>query len=81
LCPTDVAFDEMEAIVVGQIAELVVGEVDTVDLPVPLAQDRVGERAADEAVRPENHDLQCHILTCRSRLPRMPLWRPRGPGI
>ncbi len=44
LVDRDVTLDEVEALVLGQVAELVVGEIDPVDLPVALAQDRLGER-------------------------------------
>src|SRR4029077_20287359 len=56
----DVALDEVEARGLGQIAQLVVRQVDAVYLPWPGAQDRIGERAADEAVCPKNHYFQCH---------------------
>ncbi len=62
LVDRDVAFDEVKAAGIGrQIPELVVGEVDPVDLPRRIAQNRVGKRAADEAVRSEDHDFQCHL--------------------
>jgi len=52
--------DEVEAVRLGQILELVVGEIDAVHLPGPRPQNRVGQRAADEAIGSQNHDFQCH---------------------
>src|SRR6185437_12898013 len=77
----DVALDEVETLVLRQLAQLVVGKVDAVHLPVAVTQDRAGEPAADEAVRAENHDLQCHIPylprpSARRRRPRAAWTKP-----
>jgi len=76
----DVALDEVEAIVLRQRTQLVVREVDAIDLPGALLEDRIGERAADEAVRPEDHYLQCHVATSSEPSPALRRVRLRRVG-